>query len=194
METDDKKDVQQNETQQDWSFKDLFDKRFVTGVWEKMRDTTFRIIRFAFLLGFILHFFSMGIVPTLSMYPTIHANDYLLYQKTSKLERGDIIYFRFPLDEKVFYEKRIIGMPGDSVEIKDGLVWINGEVLHEDYVYEASTSDFAKVVVPEDSYFVLGDNRNNSYDSRDWGFVKAEKVEGKAIAVVLPFGRFHLIK
>lgn len=194
METVEKKDVNQKETQQDWSFKDLFDKHFAKAVWEKMRNTTFRIIRFSILLGFILHFFTMGIVPTLSMYPTIQANDYMLYQKTGKIERGDIVYFRFPLDETLFYEKRIIGMPGDAVEIKDGLVWINDEALQEDYVEEAPTDIFAKVVVPEDSYFVLGDNRNNSYDSRDWGFVKTEKVEGKAIAVVLPFSRFHFLE
>ena len=127
------------------------------------------------------------IVPTGSMENTIMIGDKVVTFHLSYLfkdpQRGDIIVFPFPDNEEEDYIKRIIGLPGDTVEGKDGLVYINGRPLEESYVRETLDSDFGPYVVPEDSYFMMGDNRNNSADSRFWNnkFVAKDKIKGKAI-------------
>ncbi len=126
-------------------------------------------------------------VPTGSMENTIEINDRVVTSRLSYLtkepSRGDIIVFSYPDDEELDYIKRIIGLPGETIEGKDGLVYIDGELLEEPYVTEALDSDFGPYEVPEDSYFMMGDNRNNSLDSRFWGnkFVARDKIEGRAV-------------
>jgi signal peptidase I len=118
---------------------------------------------------------------------TILIGDRVVTSRVSYLSgeprRGDIVVFPFPDDEEVDYIKRIIGLPGETIEGKDGLVYINGEPLVEPYVVEALDSDFGPYEVPEESYFMMGDNRNNSQDSRYWEnkFLARDKIEGKAI-------------
>ena len=112
----------------------------------------------------------------------------------SEPERGDIIIFKYPENEKETYVKRVIGCPGEYVEIRNGVVYINDEPLEEDYVYYIGgvadpAGDFPKTLVPEGSYFVLGDSRNNSKDSRYWTtthFVTEDKILGKAIFSYYP--------
>lgn len=132
-------------------------------------------------------------VPTGSMENTIHGGDRLfgfrLAYTFSDPERGDIIIFKYPDNEKENYIKRIIGMPGDKVEIKKGVVYINGEELEEDYLKEKPLElDFGPYEVPEDSYFVLGDNRNGSHDARRWTntYVHRDKIIAKAIFKYYP--------
>ncbi|MDQ3855625.1 MAG: signal peptidase I, partial [Chloroflexota bacterium] len=105
--------------------------------------------------------------------------------------RGEVIVFRAPLDPDRDYIKRVIGVPGDTVEIRDGKVWVNGKRLHEPYlspdVYtEASGEVGSRVTVPQENLFVLGDNRPGSSDSRDWGFVPLGNVIGKAMFIYWP--------
>lgn len=127
------------------------------------------------------------VVPSGSMKDTILINDrvitYRLAYLFDKPERGDIIVFPFPDDEKVDFIKRIIGLPGDTVEGKDGLVYINGKPLDEPYVKEKLNNDFGPIDVPIGKYFMMGDNRNCSKDSRYWEnkFVDMKKIKGKAI-------------
>ena len=126
-------------------------------------------------------------VPSGSMENTIQIGDRVITFRLSYLfsnpKRGDIIVFPFPDDETDDYIKRIIGLPGETVEGIDGLVYIDGEPLEEPYVKEKIESDFGPYVVPEDSYFMMGDNRNESEDSRYWEnkFVNKDKIRGKAI-------------
>ena len=133
-------------------------------------------------------------VPTGSMENTIKIGDRVVTSRLSYLskdpQRGDIIVFPYPDDEELDYIKRIIGLPGETIEGKDGLVYIDGEPLEESYVKEALDSDFGPYEVPEDSYFMMGDNRNNSQDSRYWEnkFLARDKIEGKAI---LKYPKFH---
>ena len=103
-------------------------------------------------------------------------------------QQGDIVIFKYPDDESQNYIKRIIGMPGDTVEIVEGLVYINGELLDEPYLRETPRGSFGPYEVPEGHYFMLGDNRNNSRDSRYWNnkYVSEEQILGKAYWVYYP--------
>ena len=137
-------------------------------------------------------------VPTSSMEQTIHEKSRMMGSRLaylfSKPEQGDIIIFRFPDNPKENYVKRVIGLPGEYVEVRNGVVYINDEPLEENYVYYDTgivdlKGDFAKTLIPEDSYFVLGDNRNNSKDSRFWKtthFVKESLILGKAMFSYYP--------
>ena len=103
-------------------------------------------------------------------------------------KRGDIVVFRFPRDPDRDFIKRIIGVPGDTVEVVDGAVFVNGVLLDESYINAESRSDFEKQVVPSGNYFVLGDNRGNSSDSRSWGFVPEQNIVGQAMFTYWPLG------
>ncbi|HBZ52666.1 MAG TPA: signal peptidase I [Eubacterium sp.] len=136
----------------------------------------------------ITHFFIINaVVPTGSMDPTIKANDRLignrLAYRNSDPQRGDIVIFPFPDNESETFVKRIIGLPGETVEIHDGHVYINGAILDESaYLSVETKGTFGPYIVPFDSYFMLGDNRQNSKDSRAWDnkFVKRDKILAKA--------------
>ncbi|MCM1135256.1 MAG: signal peptidase I [Clostridium sp.] len=131
-------------------------------------------------------------VPTGSMETTIMAGSRILINRLSYMseepERGDIIAFYFPDDKSQIYLKRIIGLPGEKVEGADGEVYVNGVLLEEGYIKEKINEDFGPYIVPDSSYFVLGDNRNNSADSRFWNdkFVEAEEIIGKAMIEYFP--------
>lgn len=138
-----------------------------------------------------------------SMNPTLEDGDNLIVDKISYRftdpERYDIIVFPYQYQEDTFYIKRIIGMPGETVQIIDGMVYIDGEVLEESYgkeVMEYTGIAGDPVVLEEDEYFVLGDNRNNSSDSRDpsVGNIKKEKIIGKAFIRIWPFRKFGILK
>lgn len=128
-------------------------------------------------------------VPTGSMENTIMAGDRILALRTSywfgEPERGDITVFRYPDDPtgNTLYVKRIIGEPGDTVQGTDGEIYVNGEALEEDYIAEITEGDFGPYTVPEGCYFMMGDNRNHSVDSRFWEdkFVEKEEILGKVV-------------
>lgn len=155
-------------------------------------NTVFMAVILAFIISKLL--IVNAVVPTGSMENTIMPKDRLignrLAYKMDDPERGDVIIFRYPDDEKKLYVKRIIGLPGETVTIKDGKVYIGDstEPLIENYIKEEFTGEFGPYVVPDDSYFMLGDNRNNSLDSRYWEnkFVKREKILGRAVFKYYP--------
>lgn len=128
-------------------------------------------------------------VPTGSMKNTIMTGDRILALRTSywfgEPERGDVAVFRYPDDPSgnTLYVKRVIGVGGDVVEIADGAVYINGEKLAEDYLAEVTYGDFGPYYVPQGCYFMMGDNRNHSLDSRYWEnkFVEEEEILGKVV-------------
>ena len=143
-------------------------------------------------------------IPSGSMLPTLQINDRLIIDKVSyrftNPVRGDIVVFNptAELERQKFHDafiKRVIGLPGDRVEVKAGKVYVNDQVLTEKYLDEApqynwkSTELTPDGIVPEGHYLVLGDNRNNSYDSHYWGFVPKDKIVGKAVVRFWPINR-----
>ena len=147
------------------------------------------VIAVVFALVFTNFIIINAEVPSGSMRDTIWEGDRLfgfrLAYKFSEPKRGDIIIFKFPDDETQNYVKRVIGLPNDIVQIKNGRVYINGDELDEPYIkdYILDDGETYTYIVPEDSYFMLGDNRNNSKDSRYWvnTFVKKEKIVAKVV-------------
>ena len=107
--------------------------------------------------------------------------------------RGEVIIFHFPRDITRDFVKRVIGVPGDEVEIRRGAVYVNGVELDEPYITHPSEASMPRLIVEPDSYFVLGDNRRASNDSRDWGAVPAENVVGRAWVSYWPLDRFHTL-
>jgi signal peptidase I len=161
-------------------------------------------IAIAILAGiFIVTFIAQRtIVDGSSMLPTLHDGDQLIVEKItprlSKLKRGDVVTLYIPelLEEgKEYVVKRIIALEGDTVEIMDGKVFVNGEQLEEEYINGNNTyavnSEYSHVVVPEGHVYVLGDNRlpNASYDSRSFGPIDLDKITGKMLIRYYPFGK-----
>lgn len=108
--------------------------------------------------------------------------------------RGEVIIFRFPKDPSRDFVKRVIGVPGDVVEIRRGEVFVNGQKLNEPYVTHPDRGNMAPYTVPPDSYFVLGDNRRASNDSRDWGPVPADHIIGRAWVSYWPLDRWDTLQ
>jgi signal peptidase I len=156
-----------------------------------------------FIRTFVVQAFK---IPSGSMLPTLLIGDHLLVNKfiygirvpfTGKIlvpiknpKHGDVVVFRFPKDRSIDYIKRVVGTPGDTVEIKAKKVFINGKPINDAHAHVSSPTvlnakasprdNFGPILVPEDRIFVMGDNRDNSYDSRFWGFVDQRDVLGKA--------------
>lgn len=150
----------------------------------------------ALLIKFFL--FEFVLVEGSSMYPTLRDNDRLIITKIQYFfdepHFKDIIILNY--SDNVEFVKRVIGTPGDSVEIKNSVVYLNNEPLKEKYINSEQYPDFEQIVVPKGTYFVLGDNRNNSKDSRfeDVGFVKQNDIVGKVVYRVYPFNSMEAIK
>ncbi|ACK73051.1 signal peptidase I [Gloeothece citriformis PCC 7424] len=141
-------------------------------------------------------------IPSSSMEPTLQINDRLIIEKISyhlrEPKRGDIIVFSptealIQQNFKDAFIKRVIGLPGETVEVKGGRVYINGEALSENYIADQPDYDYGPVTVPPEQYLVLGDNRNNSYDSHYWGFVPKDNIIGRAALRFWPFDRVGTI-
>ncbi len=170
---------------------------------EKFKKEAFewlKTIGYSLALAMLITIFALPtVVSGASMYPTLEDYDVLLLSKAIyKLhgpQRGDIVVFQHQPDAKN-YIKRVIGIEGDIVEIKDGLVYVNGIQLEEDYLIEADIKSVdIKVQVTKGKYFVLGDNRNGSKDSRsvEVGLVDEETIIGKAYFRLFPISKIGMV-
>ena len=136
-----------------------------------------------------------------SMEPTLDNGEMIIAEKMTKrldkLERGDIVIFRQPENKNVYVIKRIIGLPGDNIRLTSNQIFINGAELDEGYVksHQNLITDEEKYIeVPKSSYFLMGDNRANSTDSRKWGPIEEVDIVGKAVLVFSPFSHARLIE
>jgi signal peptidase I len=161
------------------------------------------IIACAFVAVWLLDTFIIinAVVPSGSMENTIPSGARVIGSRLSyndsTPERYDIVVFHYPDDEKQLFVKRVIGLPGETVTIIDGKVYINDETepLDDSFIAEPMEGSFGPYVVPEGCYFMMGDNRNNSLDSRYWvnTFVAEDKILGKALFVWYPFSSWGTI-
>lgn len=137
-------------------------------------------------------------IPSGSMLPTLEVNDRLLIDKVSydfsDPHRGDIVVFHPPesLHQHDAFIKRVIGLPGETIEVKDGKVFVNGQALKENYIEAPPDYHWGPETVPPKSYLVLGDNRNDSFDGHYWGFVTRDRIIGKAAVRFWPPDRVAL--
>lgn len=162
----------------------------------------------ALAIFFIIYFFLFRPfqVNGQSMFPNYHDGEYILTNivsmRLTSVKRGEVVVFKAPLDDEKDFIKRIIGLPGETVMVKDGAVFVDGKLLDEsDYlppdfqtIPGAFIAEGQSVTLPENNYFVLGDNRNFSSDSREWGFVPKDKIIGKSFFVYWPLDRMRLVK
>lgn len=161
------------------------------------------IVITAFILAMILRTFVIEgrIIPSGSMLPTLQLQDRVMVSKFiyhfKDIARGDIVVFKPPdaVGSELDYIKRVIGLPGEEIEIKDGKVFINNKLLNEPYLMENLNYEYGPVTVPEDSLLVLGDNRNHSFDSHLWNaWLTTDRVKGKAFMVYWPIKHINLLE
>lgn len=178
-----------------------------TNVWQETASVVGLSVFFAIVIRTFIA--EARYIPSRSMVPTLAVGDRLMIEKISyrfgQPQRGDIVVFR-PPDEAVkctphnppptpikdAYIKRIVGLPGETVEVRKGTVFINNQPLDEDYLEEAPKYSFGPVTVKDNSYLVLGDNRNESCDSHIWGVVPESKIIGRTAVRFFPFNRLSL--
>jgi signal peptidase I len=155
-------------------------------------------IALALLIFIVIHFVVQSYhVEGPSMQPGLNTNEYVVVNKMAYLfhapERGDVIVFHFPRDTRQDFIKRIIGIPGDTVQIDSTHVWVNGVLLNEPYI-SAPANPVAKIwKIPPGDYIVMGDNRQVSDDSRYWDYVPRDFIVGKAVVVSWPLTNWQFI-
>lgn len=166
-----------------------------SSIWKEFMEYLKMIIFVVIVVLIVNNFLLINAkIPSESMEQTIMTGDRVFGNRLAYLfdkpERFDIVIFKYPDHEKELFIKRIIGMPGETVEIRDGKVYIDGakEPLDDSFTPEEPLGDYGSYVVPEDSYFMLGDNRNYSKDSRFWNnpYVAEDKILGKAVLRYFP--------
>ncbi|CAB3392618.1 MAG: signal peptidase I [Kyrpidia sp.] len=157
-------------------------------------------IAVALLLAYLIRLFvfEIFVVDGESMEPTLHNEERLIVDKLvydfHPPQYGDVVIFRYPGDPSQDFVKRVIGLPGDRIEIRDGVVYRNGQPLSEPYIAAPPRAPYGPVVVPPGHLFVMGDNRNHSKDSRDptVGMVPDANVIGRADVIFWPFSQFRI--
>lgn len=167
-------------------------------LYKEIQDWLVAIV-IAAVLAFVIRTFIVEpyLVDGPSMRPTLYTDERLIVNKFTywfhSPERGDVIVFKFPSDQKKDFIKRVIAIPGDTIEIKDGHVILNGQILKELYILnDPIQGTYSQATVPAGHVFAMGDNRNNSEDSRykEVGFVPYELIKGKALFIFWPFDKF----
>ena len=136
-----------------------------------------------------------SMMPSLVDQERIFINKFVYRFGIGDVQRGDMVVFWFPMDPSKSYIKRVIGLPGDVVEVDNGTVFVNGKALREDYVPEEyrDRMSMSAYTVGSDEYFVLGDHRSSSNDSRSWGAVPRNYIYGKAVFVYWPLSKLGLL-
>ena len=175
-------------------------KRSVVGaLMHWLRDLLFSVVLAIIVILFLYQPVKVegtSMMPTLDDQERIFINKFVYRFHFEKIDRGDTVVFWFPGDPSKSYIKRVIGMPGDRVEVRDGNVILNDHILVEDYVPQEyrDQSEMRPTTIGPDEYFVLGDHRSSSNDSRTWGMVPRRYIYGKAVFIYWPLEKMGLLK
>ena len=171
-----------------------------TSTTSEIKDWIVSIVVAVALAMFIRTFIvELYVVDGPSMRPTLESEERLVVNKFiyrfRPPEKGEVLVFQYPRDPSRDFIKRVIATPGDTIEIREGRVLVNDQLLTEDYILEKTRSEYPKSTVPEGRIFVMGDNRNNSEDSRfaEVGFVPYDLIKGKAMIVVWPISAYKTL-
>ena len=171
-----------------------------TSTASEIKDWIVSIVVAVALAMFIRTFIvELYVVDGPSMRPTLESEERLVVNKFiyrfRPPEKGEVLVFQYPRDPSRDFIKRVIAVPGDTIEIREGRVLVNDQLLTEDYILEKTRSEYPKATVPEGHTFVMGDNRNNSEDSRfaDVGFVPYDLIKGKAMLVFWPISAYKTL-
>jgi signal peptidase I len=188
-------------------FQEIPEKRpahpFFLGTLSWIRDLTFSVLIAVVLIVFIYQPVKVegtSMMPTLVNDERIFINKFTYKFGLGEIERGDTVVFWYPGDTTKSYIKRVIGLPGDRIRIDGGQVYVNGQALMEDYVPEEYRDRVSwprpveDRMIPQGEYFVLGDHRSSSSDSRTWGYVPRAAIYGKAVFVYWPLGRLGRLR
>ncbi|HYL39530.1 MAG TPA: signal peptidase I [Bryobacteraceae bacterium] len=163
------------------------------------RDLVFSVVLAVIVILFLYQPVKVegtSMMPTLDDQERIFINKFVYRFHFSSVDRGDTVVFWYPGDPTKSYIKRVIGVPGDRVEVDHGTVIVNGQALVEEYVPSEFRDDssMAAKTVPQDEYFVLGDHRSSSNDSRSWGMVPRRYIYGKAVFIYWPLDKMGILK
>lgn len=167
------------------------------GFWSEI--IKFTLITLLIVVPFRLYIAQPFIVSGASMDPTFTDGDYLIVDQITKdfvePKRDSVVIFKYPKDETKYFIKRVIGVPGDTVEIKNGAVIVNGATIDEPFVVDINKKkeNMAELTLEAGKYFVLGDNRKGSLDSRAWGTVSENQIIGRPVVRLLPVPRFNIL-
>ncbi|HZR56458.1 MAG TPA: signal peptidase I [Terriglobales bacterium] len=164
-------------------------------VW--LRDLIISLLISAFIIIFLYQPVKVegtSMMPSLDDQERIFVNKFVY--RIESIERGDIVVFRYPRDPSKSFIKRVIGVAGDHIRIDTGQVFVNGKPLNEDYVPHVYSDErsYSEVVVPPNSYFVMGDHRSLSNDSRDFGPVNTKYIYGKAVFGYWPMDKMGMLR
>ena len=169
-------------------------RKALGGIWEFAKTLIIAFVLAQLIMVSVAQAFQ---VEQYSMEPTLLPHDRVLVDKflyrLRQPRRGDVIVLRYPLNPQRNYIKRIVALPGDTLQVKNGTLFINGTAVRESYVNGVPQGDYGPVTVPEGSVFVMGDNRNNSEDSRSFGALKTTQIVGQAVLIYWPPQRMRLL-
>ena len=166
---------------------------------EFFKDIFSIVFVFIIVLVFFIYVLGMQQIVGSSMKNTLNDKDYVLIFKANyylfDVKRFDIISFNY--EDTKYLVKRVIGLPGEKIEYKEGILYVNGKIVKEEFLNvktkDFSLKDLGYEVIPKDMYLVLGDNRNDSLDSRDFGLIKKEDIIGKAVFRIWPINKMKVI-
>jgi signal peptidase I len=171
-------------------------QRFIVSSWEVIKTIAIAGI---VVFGIRAFLFQPFLVSGASMEPNISQSNYLIMDELTyrfrEPVRGEVVVFRYPGDKSTFYIKRILGLPNEQVDIEDNTLLIDGVKIDEsEYLKGIGTSGTVHTKLSSDEYFVMGDNRSNSYDSRAWGPLEKKYVVGRALLRLFPFNRISIFE
>lgn len=166
------------------------EKNILSEAWEFAKSLAVAALAAAIIITYVVQPF---VIPSGSMEPILRRGDRILVVKFAYVwrepARGDVIVFKYPPEPASDFVKRALGLPGDTVAITRGKLFVNGAPVAEPYLTGSAGANFGPVTVPEGHYFMLGDNRPTSKDSRSWGFVPRANLRGRAVVIIWPIHR-----